>query len=147
MVHPENLDDITACVIIKWLWQVVVAQAALSASVPHRASLEEFLWELMGRSGRGSRTSAVCGADRADNAQVWTGRAGVLTGTPDLWARDLMRIWGSGGVWKWVPSVQQQSKETPFISITFCFFYFKKNEINVPTASYWVFKPCLLIQT
>lgn len=53
--------DITAfvCVIIKWVWQVVFLPAALAASVPHSDSLAEFLRELMGRSGRGSRTSAV----------------------------------------------------------------------------------------
>jgi len=93
-VHPESLDDITVCVIIKWLWQVVLAQAAFSASVPHSASLVEFLWELMGRSGRGSQTSAVCESDRADNVQVWTGRgrkqeemlwSGPLTSVLMIW--------------------------------------------------------------
>lgn len=81
------------CVIIKWLWQVVFVQAALSASVPHSDSLVEFLWDLMGRSGRGSQTSAVCESDRADNVDVWTelggggreARGGVLIQDP--WPR------------------------------------------------------------
>lgn len=60
--HKQNAPcDITAfvCVIIEWVWQVVFLPAALAASVPHSDSLVEFLRELMGRSGRGSRTSAV----------------------------------------------------------------------------------------
>ncbi len=108
--RPKSLCDIIVCVTVKWLWQVVFAQTALSASVPHSASLVEFLWELMGRSGRGSQTSAVCESDRADNVEVWTGQArrkggsGSWSRTPDLSAHDLMRKWGWGGVCKGIPA-------------------------------------------
>lgn len=59
-VQPKSLDSMDVCVIVKWLWQVVLARAALYASVPYSGSLVGFLWELMSRSARGSRTSAVC---------------------------------------------------------------------------------------
>lgn len=90
-ICPESPCDITVsvCVIIKWLWQVVFAQAALSASVPHSASLVAFLWEMMGRSGRGSQTSAVCESDRADNAEVRTGPGRTKEeGERGFWSRN-----------------------------------------------------------
>lgn len=94
--HTNNLpwkplwhNRVCVCVIIKWLWQVVFAQAALSASVPHSASLVAFLWEMMGRSGRGSQTSAVCESDRADNAEVWTGPGRTKEeGERGFWSRN-----------------------------------------------------------
>lgn len=130
---PESLCDITVCVIIKWLWQVVFAQAALAASVPYSASLVEFLWELMGRSGRGSQTSAVCESDRADKVELWTGQdggggerervgSGVCDSGPcDLSGHDLMRRWGRGVVWRRFPSTWPQPPTSLLLRIKgFC---------------------------
>lgn len=101
--------DITAfvCVIIKWVWQVVFLLAASAASVPYSDSLVEFLRELMGRSGRGSGTSAVwdltelirltSGLDVGMKEGVWGG-AGLsfqiqdTSWPPGLWSDDRVRL-------------------------------------------------------
>lgn len=85
--------DLTAfvCVITKWVWQVVFLSAA---SVPHSDSLVEFLWELMVRSGRGTRTSAVwdltepirltSGQDRGKKEGMWGGAGDFFSNTRHL---------------------------------------------------------------